>query len=67
MHAGGYDPVERLDFVRQLFFPDAHSLGQSPLTLARESDVARFRTYREIVRWQDQGVAFIGLNVPITI
>jgi hypothetical protein len=63
-HAGGYDPVERLDFVRQLFFPDANSLGQSPLTLARESDVARFRTYREIVRWQDQGVAFIGLNAP---
>jgi hypothetical protein len=63
-HSGGYDPVERLDFVRQLFFPDANSLGQNPLTLARESDVARFRTYREIVRWQDQGVAFIGLNVP---
>ncbi|KND62060.1 putative transmembrane protein [Candidatus Burkholderia verschuerenii] len=62
--AGGYDPVERLDFVRQLFFPDANSLGQSPLTLARESDVARFRTFREIVRWQDQGVAFIGLNAP---
>ncbi|WP_277188295.1 hypothetical protein, partial [Caballeronia sp. BR00000012568055] len=64
VHPGGYDPVERLDFVRQLFFPDANSLGQNPLTLARESDVARFRTYREIVRWQDQGVAFIGLNVP---
>ncbi|KMY86709.1 putative transmembrane protein [Candidatus Paraburkholderia calva] len=62
--AGGYDPVERLDFVRQLFYPDANSLGQTPLTLARESDVARFRTFREIVRWQDQGVAFIGLNVP---
>ncbi|SAK79290.1 membrane protein [Caballeronia pedi] len=63
-HAGAYDPVERLDFVRQLFFADAGSLGQSPLNLARESDVARFRTFREIVRWQAQGIAFIGLNVP---
>jgi hypothetical protein len=63
-HAGGYDPVERLDFARQLFFPDANSLGQNPLTLSRESDVARFRTFREIVRWQDRGVAFIGLNAP---
>ncbi|SAK40308.1 membrane protein [Caballeronia ptereochthonis] len=63
-HAGAYDPVERLDFVRQLFFADASSLGQSPLTLSRESDVARFRTFREMVRWQAQGVAFIGLNVP---
>ncbi|SAK80699.1 membrane protein [Caballeronia fortuita] len=63
-HAGAYDPVERLDFVRQLFFADAASLGQNPLTLARESDVARFRTFREIVRWQAQGIAFIGLNAP---
>ncbi|SAK62836.1 membrane protein [Caballeronia hypogeia] len=63
-HAGGYDPVERLDFIRQLFFADASSLGQNPLTLSRESDVARFRTFREIVRWQSQGVAFIGLNAP---
>jgi hypothetical protein len=63
-HAGAYDPVERLDFVRQLFFADAASLGQAPLMLSRESDVARFRTFREIVRWQAQGVAFIGLNVP---
>jgi hypothetical protein len=63
-HAGAYDPVERLDFVRQLFFADANSLGQMPLTLSRESDVARFRTFREVVRWQAQGVAFIGLNVP---
>jgi hypothetical protein len=63
-HAGAYDPVERLDFVRQLFFADPNSLGQSPLTLSRESDVARFRTFREIVRWQAQGIAFIGLNAP---
>ncbi|CCD39974.1 unnamed protein product [Candidatus Paraburkholderia kirkii UZHbot1] len=62
--ASAYDPVERLDFVRQLFFSDASSLGQTPLTLSRESDVARFRTFREIVRWQAHGVAFIGLNVP---
>jgi hypothetical protein len=62
--SGSYDPVERLDFVRQQFFGDAGSLGQNPLTLARESDVARFRSFREIVRWQANGVAFIGLNAP---
>ncbi|CDY78713.1 Probable transmembrane protein [Caballeronia glathei] len=62
--AGGYDPVERLDFVRQLFFGDATSLGQTPLSLARESEVARFRPFRENVRWQANGIAFIGLNAP---
>jgi len=30
----------------------------------RESDVARFRPFRENVRWQTDGVAFIGLNAP---
>ena len=62
--AGGYDPVERLDFIRQLFFGDSNSLGQTPMNVIRESDVARFRPFRENVRWQSNGVAFIGLNAP---
>jgi hypothetical protein len=62
--AGAYDPVERLDFVRQLFFGDPNSLGSAPLALARESEVARFRPFRENVRWRAQGVAFVGLNAP---
>jgi hypothetical protein len=62
--AGSYDPVERLDFIRQLFFGDSNSLGQTPMNVIRESDVARFRPFRENVRWQSNGVAFIGLNAP---
>ncbi|KQR90190.1 hypothetical protein ASG35_02985 [Burkholderia sp. Leaf177] len=62
--AGGYDPVERLDFIRQLFFGDSNSLGQTPISMIRESDVARFRPFRENVRWQANGIAFIGLNAP---
>jgi hypothetical protein len=62
--AGSYDPVERLDFIRQLFFGDSNSLGQTPISVIRESDVARFRPFRENVRWQANGIAFIGLNAP---
>jgi hypothetical protein len=62
--AGSYDPIERLDFIRQLFFGDSSSLGQTPMNVIRESDVARFRPFRENVRWQTDGVAFIGLNAP---
>jgi hypothetical protein len=62
--AGRYDPVERLDFIRQLFFGDSNSLGQTPMNIARESDVARFRPFRENVRWHANGIAFIGLNAP---
>ncbi|CAG9267425.1 conserved exported hypothetical protein [Paraburkholderia unamae] len=62
--SGAYDAVERLDFLRQNFFADSNSLGQNPLTLTRESEVSRFRPYRENVRWQLGDTVFIGLNVP---
>lgn len=62
--SGAYDPVERLDFLRQNFFADSNSLGQNPLTLTRESEVSRFRPYRENVRWQLGDTVFLALNVP---
>jgi hypothetical protein len=62
--AGGYDPVERLDFLRQTVFADASSMGQNPLSLTRESEVSRFHPYHENVRWQTGDTVFLGLNVP---
>ena len=62
--AGGYDPVERLDLLRQTLFADASSMGQNPIPLTRESEVSRFRPYRENVRWQVEDTVFLALNVP---
>jgi len=66
--AGGYDPLERLDKLRQVFFSGDSSLGQSTLKLQRQSDdpdtAAAFRAYRENVRWVANGILFIGLNIP---
>ncbi|MBN3853089.1 hypothetical protein G3N59_06850 [Paraburkholderia sp. Ac-20340] len=62
--AGGYDPVERLDFLRQNFYADAKALGETPLSLTRESEVSRFRPYRENVRWQVGDTVFVALNAP---
>ncbi|MGF6772890.1 hypothetical protein P3T18_005384 [Paraburkholderia sp. GAS199] len=62
--AGGFDPVERLDLLRQMFFTDASSMGQNPLPLTRESEVSRFHPYRENVRWQVGDTVFVGLNAP---
>jgi hypothetical protein len=61
--AGGYDPLERLDFLREHFLDNAESLGQKTLPLTRESDVTRFRQFHENIEWQDGPVLFIGLNV----
>jgi hypothetical protein len=66
--AGGYDPLERLAKLRQVFYAGDTSLGQTTLKLERQSDTpgsdARFREYRENVRWVVDRVLFLGLNVP---
>ncbi|CAB3803210.1 hypothetical protein LMG28614_05764 [Paraburkholderia ultramafica] len=62
--AGGFDPVERLDLLRQTLFADATSMGQNPIALTRESEVSRFRPFRENVRWQAGDIVFVGLNAP---
>jgi hypothetical protein len=61
--AGGYDAVERLDFLRQTMFSDSASLGNPALPLTRESEVARFHAFRENVRWETGETVFVGLNV----
>jgi hypothetical protein len=62
--SGNYDPVERLDLLRQTFFSDPTTLGQNRLPVTRESEVARFSPYRENVRWQLGDTVFLALNVP---
>lgn len=61
---GGYDPLERLQKLRQLFFPDDLTLGQRKFRIERQSSGARFPEFRENVRWTRGRVLFVGLNVP---
>ncbi len=61
---GGYDPLERLNKLREIFFADEKSIGQRKLALQRQSANPRFTSYRENARWEINGVLFITLNVP---
>ncbi len=65
---GSYDPLERLNKLRELFFQGDRALGQRAMTLQRQSDQAgvppAFAAYRENVRWQAGGALFVGLNLP---
>lgn len=61
---GSYDPLERLDKLRALFFPDDKTLGQRQFQLVRQSRDPAFAAYRENVRWEAGGVVFVGLNLP---
>lgn len=63
--AGGYDPLERLAFVRRLFYPadEARSLGRGGLTLVRQSAQAEYADYVEHQRWERGGLVFATLHV----
>lgn len=64
MKTNAFDPLERLQKLRDLFTQGDRSLGQRTIPLARQSDEPRFAAFRENVRWTHGGVMFAGLNVP---
>lgn len=59
--AGGYDPLERLNKLRSVFFKyeDKMTLGTQKMALKRQSV-----EFPENVTWASGGVTFVGLNVP---
>lgn len=62
---GAYNPQERLDKLRAVFFADAHrTLGANPLKVDSQADDPPFSVYREHQRWQIGAVLFLTLNVP---
>jgi Calcineurin-like phosphoesterase len=60
---GSFDPIERLQYLRALFFPNEQSLGRHTMTLERQSDDPQSAAYRENVRWVINDVVFAGLHV----
>lgn len=62
--AGGYDPEERLDRLRTLFFAGDESLGRRRMRLDRQSRDGGFPEFRENARWERDGIVFASLNLP---
>ncbi|MFB9236943.1 hypothetical protein ACFFWC_15500 [Plantactinospora siamensis] len=60
---GGYDPLERLDHERSVFYPTDQSLGRRTLTVRRESAEPGYEKYRENARWTAGPVLYVTLNV----
>lgn len=61
---GGYQPLERLAKLRQLFFANELTLGKRRFALERQSAQAEFAAYRENSRWEAGEVLFVTLNIP---
>ena len=62
--AGGYDPLERLAFIRKTFFARSRTLGKTPMKIERQADAIRdFGDYVENARFAKNGVHVITAHV----
>jgi hypothetical protein len=61
----GFDVLERLARLREVFFADAFSLGLTKIALESERDlVAGCGAYPENRSWTRAGIRFVTINVP---
>lgn len=56
--AGGFDPIERLDKLREIFFARPESLGQARLPVEQQAGAP------ENLRWTYRDVLFLTINLP---
>jgi len=57
---GSYDPLERLNKLRSLFWPFPETLGQKRFRVERQPGAS----YPEHFRFKRGGVLFVSLNIP---
>ncbi len=57
------DPLERLEKVRDTFFPKGKSLGQRTMAVESQADDPAHAKFRENLAWSINGVTFATLHV----
>lgn len=57
------DPLERLEKLRSVFYPDGRSLGQRTMPVASQSSDATHGKYRENLQWSIGGVSFATFHI----
>jgi hypothetical protein len=63
LNNGRYDPLERLEKIRQLFFASNESLGKQRLPLQTQSSQKSFTPFVENRRWSQGNVRFATLHL----
>jgi hypothetical protein len=63
---GRYDPLERLEKIRQLFFASNESLGKQRLPLQTQSSQKSFTPFVENRRWSQGQVSLLPANMQIS-
>ena len=60
---GSYEPEERLDKLRQLFFSANKSQGKRPIELFRQNNLEGFEKFPENSMWQNSEITFGTMHV----
>ena len=58
-----FDPLERLEKIRALFYPEGRSLGQRAMQVTSQAQDRQYAKFRENLRWSIGGVKFITLHI----
>lgn len=62
--AGGYRPLERLQLLRKLAYPELGvSLGTPPMQLDSQASTAGLEEFPEHQYWTDENISFVTLHV----
>ncbi|QWD95583.1 hypothetical protein C2759_04260 [Polynucleobacter sp. MG-Unter2-18] len=63
--AGAYDPLERLEALRTVFFSSNQSLGKNTIRLQRQADLdSRYSKYVENAYWIKNNFLFVSIHIP---
>lgn len=60
---GSYDSIERLAYLRGVFFNTEESLGKRRIPVFRQSEDPRYRLYRENAIWTHGNIVFASLHI----
>lgn len=60
---GSYDSLERLSYLRRVFYPNNQSFGRRKLTLSQQSEDSRYANYVENAMWSQANVLFATAHV----
>lgn len=63
--AGAYEPLERLEALRAVFFSTNQSMGKNTIRVQRQSDLnPKFSKYVENAYWVKNNFLFVSIHIP---
>lgn len=62
--AGRTAAIERLNRLRELYYPESESLGRRKIEVTRQSANAKFRAYAENMYWVEGNVLYATVDIP---